>query len=59
VWLSSQPEFHLDEVWWLSVATVFLQAAVSYVFLRQQFRRRLVDGPRPAAPAVAPAPAES
>jgi putative MATE family efflux protein len=59
VWLSSQPDFHLDEVWWLSVATVFLQAAVSYVFLRQQFKRRLVDGPRPVAPAVAPAPAES
>jgi putative MATE family efflux protein len=59
VWLSSQPAFHLDEVWWLSVATVWMQAAVSYVFLRQQFKRRLVDGPRPAAPAAAPAPAES
>jgi putative MATE family efflux protein len=59
VWLSSQPEFHLDEVWWLSVATVWMQAAVSYVFLRQQFKRRLVEGPRPAAPTAAPAPAET
>ena len=59
VWLSSQPEFHLDEVWWLSVATVWMQATVSYVFLRHQFKRRLVEGPRPAAPTVAPAPAES
>jgi putative MATE family efflux protein len=59
VWLSSRPEFHLDEVWWLSVATVWMQAGVSYVFLRQQFKRRLVDGPRPAAVAVTPAPAES
>ena len=59
VWLASQPEFHLDEVWWLSVATVWMQAAVSYVFLRHQFKRRLVDGPTPAAPAVTPAPAES
>ena len=45
VWLSSQPAFHLDEVWWLSVATVWLQAAVSYVLLRHQFKRRLVDRP--------------
>jgi putative MATE family efflux protein len=59
VWLSSRPAFHLDEVWWLSVATVFMQAAVSYVFLRHQFKRRLVEGPGPAAPTVAPAPAES
>ena len=59
VWLSSQPAFHLDEVWWLSVATVWLQAVVSYLLLRHQFKRRLVDSPRPAAPSVAPAPAES
>jgi putative MATE family efflux protein len=57
VWLSSQPAFHLDEVWWLSVATVWMQAAVSYVLLRQQFKRRLVDAPRPTAGPVAPAPA--
>ena len=30
VWLAAQPAFHLDEVWWLSVATVWLQAVVSY-----------------------------
>ena len=59
VWLAAQPAFHLDEVWWLSVATVWLQAVVSYVLLRQQFKRRLVDEPRPARSAGAPAPAES
>jgi Na+-driven multidrug efflux pump len=59
VWLSSRTAFHLDEVWWLSVATVWMQGAVSYVFLRHQFKRRLVEGPRPGAPAAAPAPAES
>jgi putative MATE family efflux protein len=60
VWLSSQPTFRLDEVWWLSVATVWMQGAVSYLFLRHQFKRRLVDAPRPAAPPVAPpAAAES
>jgi Na+-driven multidrug efflux pump len=58
VWISAQPWFHLDEVWWISVATVWLQAAISYALMRQQFKRRLVDAPRPAA-AVAPAPAET
>lgn len=60
VWVASRPAFHLDEVWWLSVSTVWLQAAVSYVLLRHQFKRRLVDRPAPAVPPVAaPAPAES
>ncbi len=55
VWVAAQPEFHLDEVWWLSVSTVWLQATVSYLLMRQQFKRRLVDDPRPAAAVVAPA----
>ena len=55
VWVAAQPEFHLDEVWWLSVTTVWLQATVSYLLMRQQFKRRLVDDPRPAAAVVAPA----
>ncbi|HEX7238522.1 MAG TPA: MATE family efflux transporter, partial [Gammaproteobacteria bacterium] len=60
VWVSSQPKFHLDQVWWLSVATVWLQAVVSFVLLQHQFKRRLVGRPvTAAAPAVAAAPAES
>jgi putative MATE family efflux protein len=55
VWLSVQPAFHLDQVWWLSVTTVWMQAGVSYLFLRREFRRRLVEGPRSVAPAVAAA----
>jgi putative MATE family efflux protein len=55
VWLAGQPEFRLNEVWWLSVSTVWLQGMVSYLLMRQQFKRRLVDEPRPAAPVVAPA----
>jgi hypothetical protein len=42
----------LDEVWYLSVATVWLQACVSYLLVRQQFRRRL-DVPPHSGPAVA------
>ncbi len=59
VWLASQPAFHLDQVWWLSVATVWMQGAVSYVLLRQQFKRRLVEGPRPAPAVPVAAPAET
>jgi len=58
VWLSAQPGFHLDEVWYLSVATVWLQATVSYLLMRQQFRRRLAAGPRQSAPAPAAVVAE-
>jgi len=60
VWVSSQPKFHLDQVWWLSVATVWLQAVVSSLLLRHQFKRRLVDRPTAApVPPVAAAPAET
>jgi len=40
-WLSYQTEFSLAIVWYLSVATVLLQAVVSYVLLQKEFRRRL------------------
>jgi Na+-driven multidrug efflux pump len=50
VWLSKQPGFHLDQVWYLSVATVWMQGFVSFGLLRQQFRKRLV--PAPLAPAA-------
>jgi putative MATE family efflux protein len=55
VWLAAQPGFHLDHVWWLSVATVWLQGIVSYLLLRREFDRRLVEGPRPAVAAAASA----
>jgi len=57
---SKQPGFHLQKLWYFSVATVWLQAVVSFLLLQHQFKRRLVD--RPAAPAARPAaaaPAES
>ncbi len=42
LWLSMQPGFRLVGVWYLSVATVVLQAIVSLALLRQQMRARLV-----------------
>ena len=41
VWLSRLPGFELRELWVLSVATVALQAVLSWWLLRREFRRRL------------------
>jgi Na+-driven multidrug efflux pump len=57
VWLSAQQTFRLDEVWYLSVASVWLQSVVSYALMRQQFRRRLA-ALAPSLPASAVAAVE-
>ncbi len=49
LWLSSRPGFELKQLWFLSVATVALQAVTSLVLLRGQFRKRLVAKPAAAA----------
>lgn len=41
IWLSHRPGFHLEHVWYLSVATVALQAIISWLLLRSQMRKRL------------------
>jgi len=41
VWLSTQPGFRLVDLWRLSVTTVVLQAILSLVLLRREFRSRL------------------
>jgi Na+-driven multidrug efflux pump len=51
VWVSTQPWFRLDHVWFLSVATVILQTIVSFVLVQKQMRTRL--GAMAAAPATA------
>jgi Na+-driven multidrug efflux pump len=50
-WLSTQPQFRIEQVWYLSVATVALQALVSYWLARRQLRVRLHALRRPAATA--------
>lgn len=42
VWLSWQPGFALEWVWYLSVATMTLQALVGLLLVRWQMNRRLV-----------------
>ncbi|HXU30221.1 MAG TPA: MATE family efflux transporter [Thermoanaerobaculia bacterium] len=53
IWLSQQPGFHIEQVWYLSVATVALQMILSLLLLRAQLRKRL------AGLAAVPNPAES
>jgi Na+-driven multidrug efflux pump len=52
VWLSRQPKFELEHVWYLSVCSMFLQAIVSLVLVRREFRRKLAPIPTVAAPAT-------
>jgi putative MATE family efflux protein len=46
MWLASSPHFQLIQLWYVSVASITLQAALSLWFVRGEFHRRL-----PAAPA--------
>ncbi len=41
LWLSHQPGFKIESVWYLSVATVTLQAITSLLLVRWQLRKRL------------------
>ena len=42
IWLSARPDFRIEQVWYLSIATTTLQAALSLWLLHREFRRRLV-----------------
>jgi Na+-driven multidrug efflux pump len=41
LWLSHRPDFRLEHLWWLSVATVGVQLGVALWLLRGQLRERL------------------
>ncbi|MGH8173907.1 MAG: MATE family efflux transporter, partial [Rhodanobacteraceae bacterium] len=41
IWLSTRPGFELRQLWFLSVATVALQAIASVWLLLREFRRKL------------------
>lgn len=42
LWLSTRPEFHIEQVWRLSMLSIALQAIVSLCLLHAEFRRRLL-----------------
>ena len=48
-WISRQPGFQIEQIWLLSVVTVWLQAVLSFLLVRQQFRSRLAFAPGRAA----------
>ncbi|MEP6547390.1 MAG: MATE family efflux transporter [Gammaproteobacteria bacterium] len=52
LWLASSPQFQLIQLWYVSVASVTLQALFSLWLVRREFRRRV-----PIAAAVSAAPA--
>jgi Na+-driven multidrug efflux pump len=49
LWMSAQPNFQLIHVWYLSVASVALQAVFSLWLVRREFRLRLGTAPQPIA----------
>jgi Na+-driven multidrug efflux pump len=53
VWLSGQTWFELHHLWYVSVTTVFLQAAASWWMLSIELRRKLSDDGR-LSPAAQP-----
>lgn len=40
-WFSLQNNFYIEQIWYVSIASVFLQATLSYTLLKNEFRRRL------------------
>ncbi len=45
LWLSTRPGFELAHVWYVSVASMFVQAGVSWLLLRREFARKLTVAP--------------
>ena len=41
LWLTTRPEFHIETIWYLSIATTTLQALLSLWLLRREFSKRL------------------
>jgi Na+-driven multidrug efflux pump len=51
IWLSTRPGFKIEQVWYVSIGASTLQAIVSLLLIRMQFKRRLVllnAAPQPA-----------
>jgi putative MATE family efflux protein len=48
LWLAARPGFELVHLWYLSVGSMFLQAAIAFVLVRREFGRRLNFAPDPA-----------
>jgi len=49
LWMSAQPHFEMVQVWYVSVASVALQAVFSLWLVRREFRTRLIAAPASVA----------
>jgi Na+-driven multidrug efflux pump len=49
IWLSTRPGFAIEQVWYLSIATTTLQAALSVWLLRRELNKRLAPLTPPRA----------
>jgi len=50
IWLSTQPGFRIEHVWYLSIATATLQAGMNLWLLRREFRKRVLLPGREVTP---------
>jgi putative MATE family efflux protein len=50
IWLSAMPGFRIEHVWYMSIAATTLQAALSLLLLRLEFRKRLAPVHNEMAP---------
>ena len=41
IWLSTMADYRIEQVWYLSLASVWMQAAISFVLLRRTMKARL------------------
>lgn len=52
IWLSQQNDFQIEQLWYMSVVTVCIQAAVSFYLLKGEFTKRLPEHTPLAVPEV-------
>ena len=43
LWISQQNNFQIEQLWYVSVTTVCIQASVSFYFLKREFKKRLPE----------------
>jgi Na+-driven multidrug efflux pump len=50
IWLSTRPGFAIEQVWYLSIASITLQACLALFLLRRELRKRLATKEREVVP---------
>jgi len=48
IWLSKQADFQIEQLWHVSVATVCIQASISFYLLKREFKKRLISNELPS-----------